>query len=141
MLIIDHIGIVVTDLDDGIKQWTNLFGYSQKSEPVLNSKQKVYVVFLIKADSLMVKLISPASDDSPIKVFALKGGGLHHLCFRCDNLEEEIPILQEKGARLIVAPQKGEAFNNHNIAFLLASNNINVELIDTNEKKGWVDKR
>lgn len=138
-MIIDHIGIVVPNLEEGIKQWTNLFGYTQKSETVLNSIQKLHVVFLAKADSLTVKLISPASDDSPIKGFALRGGGLHHLCFICDKLEVHVPILQEKGARLIVPPQPGEAFNNHNIAFLLTPNNLNVELIDTTEKIGWND--
>jgi methylmalonyl-CoA/ethylmalonyl-CoA epimerase len=137
-MIIDHIGIVVPTLEEGIRQWTDMFGYRQKSKPILNSIQKVYVVFLAKADSITIKLISPASEDSPIKMFALKGGGLHHLCFRCDNLEVDIPLLQGKGTRLIVPPQPGEAFNNHNIAFLLATNNLNLELIDTNEKKGWI---
>ena len=136
-MIIDHIGIVVPKLEEGILQWTNFFGYTQKSEPILNSVQKVYVVFLVKADSLTIKLISPSCDDSPISIFALKGGGLHHLCFKCDNLEVQIPILQDKGARLVVPPQPGEAFNNHNVAFLLAPNNLNVELIDTNQKMGW----
>jgi len=136
-VIIDHIGIVVPKLEDGIRQWTNLFGYTQKSEPILNSLQKVYVVFLAKTDSLTVKLIMPASNDSPISTFALKGGGLHHLCFRCDKLEVEVPLFQEKGARLIVPPQQGEAFNNNNIAFLLTPNNLNIELIDTTDKIGW----
>lgn len=134
---IDHIGIVVHNIEEGIKQWTNLFGYTQKSEAVLNSIQKLHVVFLAKADSLTVKLISPASDDSPISVFALKGGGLHHLCFKCDNIVAQVPVLQENGARLIVPPQPGEAFNNHDVAFLLAPNNLNIEIIDTNEKIGW----
>ncbi len=136
-MIIDHIGIVVPSLEEGIKQWTDLFGYKQNSIPVLNPIQKVSVVFLSKTNSLTIKLITPTSEDSPIKKFALKGGGLHHLCFKCDNIESEIPLLQMKGSRLIAPPQPGEAFNNHNIAFLLSSNNLNVELIDTDEKKGW----
>jgi hypothetical protein len=37
-----------------------------------------------------------------------------------------------------VAPQPGEAFKNHPIAFMLAANNLNFELIDTTEKEGWV---
>jgi len=136
-MIIDHIGIVVPKLEEGIKQWTNLFGYTQKSEPILNSIQKLYVVFMAKDNSLTVKLISPSSDDSAIKAFARKGGGLHHLCFKCDKLEVQVPILQDKGARLVLPPQPGEAFDNQNIAFLLSSNNLNFELIDTNKKIGW----
>ncbi len=134
---IDHIGIVVPILQQGIRQWTDLFGYTQMSEPVFNSTQKLYVVFLSKANSLTIKLITPASDDSPIKTFALKGGGLHHLCFKSNHIEEDIRLLQEKGARLVVPPQPGAAFNNHNISFFLTTNNINLELIDTEEKKGW----
>jgi methylmalonyl-CoA/ethylmalonyl-CoA epimerase len=34
----------------------------------------------------------------------------------------------------LATPQKGKAFNDNNIAFLLARNGINIELIDTNEK-------
>ncbi len=134
---IDHIGIVVPSLEEGIRQWTDLFGYTQVSEPVLNSTQHLYIVFLSKANSITIKLITPASDDSPIKMFALKGGGLHHLCFKCNDVAEEISFLQEKGARLVVSPQPGAAFNNHDIAFLFASNNLNLELIDTGDKKGW----
>ena len=36
----------------------------------------------------------------------------------------------------LVQPQPGEAFNNHNIAFLLARYGLNIELIDTDEKAG-----
>ncbi len=139
-MIIDHIGIVVPDLEEGIRQWTNLFGYAVKSEPVMNSIQKVYVVFLSKSDSLTVKLIAPATEDSAIKNFAVRGGGLHHLCFLCDELETNIQILRQKGARLITPPQPGEAFNSHPIAFLLTPGNLNIELIDTQEKKGWTPK-
>jgi len=71
-------------------------------------------------------------------VFARRGGGLHHLCFRCDDLKVQIPLLKENGARLTVPPEPGEAFMNKDIAFLLLENNLNIELIDTTEKKGWL---
>jgi methylmalonyl-CoA/ethylmalonyl-CoA epimerase len=137
-MVIDHIGIVVRSLDEAMQQWETLFGYRKSSEIVLNTRQKVRVVFLAKTESLTIKLIEPSEPDSPIAMFARKGGGLHHLCFRCADLEDQIPLLQENGAMLIVPPQPGEAFNNHDIAFLLARNNLNFELIDTAEKQGWM---
>ncbi len=136
-MLIDHIGIVVRSLAEGVRQWETLFGYSKCSDTVLNTRQKVKVVFLSKSDSLTVKLIEPSEPDSPVFGFARKGGGLHHLCFRCSDLAVQIPVLTEQGAKLIVPPQPGEAFKNHDIAFLLAGNNLNVELIDTTEKQGW----
>ena len=50
-------------------------------------------------------------------------------------------LLREKGARFVVPPEPGEAFGNRDIAFFVTSNNLNVELIDTTEKAGWIDKR
>ena len=136
-MILDHVGIVVRCLEHGIDQWETLFGYQRNSDIVQNVRQKVRVVFLSKPDSLTVKLIEPSSPDSPAFLAALGGGGLHHLCFRCEALHEEIRRLQHRGARLIVSPQPGEAFCGHPIAFMLAGNNLNVELIDTSEKQGW----
>ncbi len=137
-MILDHIGIVVPSLEDAIDQWQRLFGYEKASAIVLNSRQKVRVVFLSRPDSLTVKLVEPAGPDSPVFAAARKGGGLHHLCFRCAALEAEIPRLEQQGARLIVPPQPGEAFNGHLIAFLLLGHQLNFELIDTSEKAGWV---
>ncbi len=131
---IDHIGIVVKSLDQGIKQWIKSFGYHQATQRVLNTKQKVNVVFLEKKDSLTIKLIEPENEDSPIYPIAKKGGGLHHICFMVDDLEKNINHLKENGLFVLTPPQPGEAFNNENIAFLLAQNNLNIELIATLEK-------
>ena len=140
-MVIDHIGIVVSSLEDGIRQWEDLFGYKQSSSIVVNTHQKVRVAFLSKEGSLVIKLIEPSGPSSPISQFARKGGGLHHVCFRCDDLNVEIPLLKEKGARFIAPPHPGEAFGGRDIAFFLARNNLNIELIDTTEKVGWSAER
>ena len=36
-------------------------------------------------------------------------------------------------------PEPGEAFRDKDIAFFLAPNNLNVELIETTEKQGWIE--
>jgi methylmalonyl-CoA/ethylmalonyl-CoA epimerase len=136
-MVIDHIGIVVRSLEEGVRQWEELFGYRQSSATVTNTRQKVRVVFLSKPDSIIVKLVEPSGPDSPVAGYARKGGGLHHLCFRCGDLKTEIPALKAKGTRFVVPPQPGEAFGNHDIAFFLADGGLNVELIDTTCKKGW----
>ena len=137
VMILDHIGIVVPCLEQGIDQWEMLFGYQRTSDIVSNARQKVRVVFLSKRKSLKVKLVEPSAQDSPVYRVARRGGGLHHLCFRCPAVQTEIPLLERQGARLLVAPEPGEAFRGHPIAFMLAGNNINFELIDTSEKEGW----
>lgn len=139
-MVIDHVGIVVRSLDEGIRQWQELFGYQRCSAIVTNSRQQVDVVFLAKPDSITVKLISPSSPESGVALAARRGGGLHHLCFRCQDMGAQLEVLQRQGARLLVPPQPGEAFKNRDIAFLLLNNTLNIELIATTEKEGWMGR-
>lgn len=131
---IDHIGIVVKSIEKGIKHWEEIFGYKQMTEIVTNTRQMVKVVFMSKENSLLIKLVEPVNENSPAFRAAVKGGGLHHLCFRCDNIEETIDNLSKSGMRVLAKPQPGEAFSNNNIAFLLGKQGVNIELIDTDEK-------
>lgn len=138
-MVIDHVGIVVRTLEAGIREWESMFGYKQRSDIVLNTRQKVRVVFMSKPNSITVKLIEPSEPGSPVAHFARKGGGLHHLCFRCENQKVQIKLLEAQGARLLVPPEPGEAFNGHDITFLMTNNGLSVELVDTVEKHGWLD--
>lgn len=131
---IDHICFAVKDIHEGIAYWSDVFGYRQMTEIVRNSLQKVKVVFLCKDDSVLVKIIEPLDDNQSLVNFVNRGGGFHHLCFRVENMAEQLHELTGKGLLTLVPPQPGEAFNNHDIAFLLARFGINIELIDTDEK-------
>ena len=132
---IDHVGVVVRSIEKGIALWRDSFGYEQQTEIVTNTRQKVNVVFLGKEDSVTIKLVQPTDASSPAFAALKKGGGgLHHLCFKCDSLENELPRLTDLGMRLLVEPQPGEAFDNEKIAFVYASQGLNIEVIDTDKR-------
>ena len=132
---IDHIGIVVSSIPKAMELWATVFQYAPMTETVINTHQKVKVVFLRKDNSTTVKLIEPTDETSPVYRFALKGGGLHHLCFRCDDVESETQRLRSLGLRVLSPPEAGEAFENHQIAFIYATGiGLNFELIDTDVK-------
>ena len=133
-MIIDHICIAVKEIDEGIAYWEKVFGYKQMTGIVVNSLQKVKVAFLKKENSLTIKIIEPLKENLSLVNFVSRGGGFHHICFRCDNINEGLKELKEKGLITLVPPQPGEAFNNHDIAFLLARYGLNIELIDTDER-------
>ena len=135
---IDHICFAVKNISEGISYWEDLFGYRQMTEVIVNSLQKVKVSFLCKEDSMLVKLIEPLADNQSLVNFVNRGGGFHHLCFRVEDMDKQISELKGKGLLMLVPPQPGEAFNNHDIAFMLARNGLNVELIDTSEKAGII---
>jgi methylmalonyl-CoA/ethylmalonyl-CoA epimerase len=138
-MIIDHICFAVKNLNDGIASWESMFGYKQMTRILENSRQKVKVTFLNKPGSLTIKLIEPLESNQSLLNFVNRGGGFHHICFKCDSLEDKMSELTGKGIITLVPPQPGEAFNDHNIAFMLARSGINIELIDTDEKAGMLD--
>lgn len=135
---IDHICFAVRNLYDGIAYWDRVFGYKQMTKIVENSLQKVKVTFLKKDDSITIKLIEPLESNQSLLNFVNRGGGFHHLCFRCSDINGKMKDLNKKGLLTLVPPQPGEAFNNKNIAFLLARYGLNIELIDTDEKAGML---
>ena len=133
-MVVDHIAFVVPSIEQGILQWRRDFGYEQMTEPVENSRQKVKVVFLRKAGSVVVKLVEPCGEASPVFRVAARGGGIHHVCFRCEELKPTLDKLVADGARVLAAPQPGEAFESEDIAFLFCRNGLNIELIETDRK-------
>jgi len=137
-MIIDHICFAVKDLHEGIEYWKKMFGYEQMTNIVTNTRQKVKVVFLKKKDSLLIKLIEALDDNESVKNFVKRGGGFHHLCFKCNDINQGIAELKDKGLISLVPPQPGEAFENNKIALLLGKNGINIELIDTDKKAGLI---
>lgn len=135
---IDHICFAVRDLKEGIEYWQDVFGYRQMTEIIENSLQKVKVTFLCKEDSVLVKLIEPVEGNQSLINFVSRGGGFHHICFRCSEIGKTMSELTAKGLITLVPPQPGEAFGNNLIGFMLAKNGINIELIDTEEKAGII---
>lgn len=137
-MVLDHLAVVVASLEPAITFWQRVFGYMPLTRPVSNTRQQVRVVFLAKEGSAMVKLVEPTSPGSPVHALARRGGGLHHLCFRCANLDEELLRLQTLGMRVLAPPQPGEAFENERIAFVFAGQGLNIELIETDKKAGRI---
>jgi methylmalonyl-CoA/ethylmalonyl-CoA epimerase len=133
---IDHICFAVKNIQDGIDYWDRVFGYKQMTSIVENSLQKVKVAFLHKNDSITIKLIEPLGSNQSLINLVNRGGGFHHVCFKCTDMNVTIDELKKEGLISLVPPQPGEAFNNHNIAFLFARYGLNIELIDTDEKAG-----
>jgi methylmalonyl-CoA/ethylmalonyl-CoA epimerase len=95
----------------------------------------VNVQFLCRAGSIDIKLIEPSSQDSPLWHFLKKGEGLHHLCFKVDDVRAQLAELEARGLRVLAPPEPGEAFDDQLIAFVYAGSGLNVELIDTDRRR------
>lgn len=97
---INHVAVVVGDVDESLKFWRDAMGIELHHIEDVPS-QKSMVAFLPVGES-EVELVKPTSDDSGVaKFLAERGGGMHHLCFEVDNIVEMMAELKAKGVRLI----------------------------------------
>jgi methylmalonyl-CoA/ethylmalonyl-CoA epimerase len=104
---LDHIAIAVPDLDASIKRFMDDFGLKYEgTEDVADAKTST-AFFPLPPTS--IELVHPLNGEGPIaKYLEKKGGGLHHLCFRSDNIEEDIEHLKTKGYTFLSdAPSMG----------------------------------
>lgn len=133
---LDHVCLAVRKIAPAAAMLEKTLGYKPRTAPVENTRQKVVVQFLSRAGSIDIKLIEPASLDSPLVEFLKKGGGgLHHLAFRTESVDAACADLQSRGARILTAPEPGEAFDETPIAFAFLGMGLNVELIETDERR------
>ena len=96
---LSHIGIATANLEETKKSW-ELLGFTCDHE-VEVADQKVKVAKMVYGD-LVVELLEPTSDDSPIaKFMTKKGAGIHHMCIEVENVESSIAEMQDKEIRMI----------------------------------------
>jgi methylmalonyl-CoA/ethylmalonyl-CoA epimerase len=113
---IDHVAIVVKNLDRTIDLYVNTLGFEQVYRETV-ADQGVEAVGLQAGESI-IELLRPLDESSPIAKF--RGDAdtkLHHTAYRVADLEAELARLKAAGVRLIdERPRKGAHGNL--IAFL-----------------------
>jgi len=127
---IDHIAIVVEDIDQALAFWRDALGLELAHVEDV-AEQKSIVAFLPTADS-EVELVKPTTDDSGVARYLQKRGpGMHHICFEVEDIESSLAELKAKGVRLInEVPMTGSG--GKKIAFIHpeSTNGVLVELYE-----------
>lgn len=113
---IDHIAIVVKDLDATLKLYTETLGFFPVYRETIED-QGVEAVGLQAGESV-IELLRPLDEASPIAKYRGEAETkLHHTAYRVDDIEGTLADLKAKGVRLIdEQPRKGAHGNR--IAFL-----------------------
>ena len=97
---IDHLGIATNSIDEALKFWRDALGLELKDIETVED-QKVRVAMLPVGEP-RIELLEATSEDSPITKFLQKrGGGIHHIAVRVDDIRDTLARLKRHGARLI----------------------------------------
>ncbi len=97
---IDHIGLAVRSLEEGIRYCETVLGLRCTGVEEVASQQVRTAFF--EVGEVHLELLEATGPDSPIAKFIEKHGeGIHHLAFRTDDIGAQLRQAAGAGARLI----------------------------------------
>lgn len=100
---LDHVAIAVSDLDEACARYASRLGATISHREAV-AGQSVEVAFVEVPGETSLELVAPTAADSPISAFlARRGEGLHHVCFRVEDVDEALRRAAAMGLRLIDA--------------------------------------
>ncbi len=113
---IDHVAIVVADLEKTIEFYTQTLGFDQSYRETL-PEQGVEAVG-IRSGNADIELLRSLSDDSAIARYRGDAAArLHHIAYQVPDIAAEISRLKDSGVRLIDETPRRGAHGNW-VAFL-----------------------
>jgi len=130
---LDHIAIAVPDLEKSIKRFMEDFGLTYKGREDVTAAKTSTAFFPLPETS--IELVHPLNGEGPIAGYLeKKGPGLHHLCFRSDDIDADVAHLKSKGYQFLSeAPSLGA--HNCKVIFIHPKSCDGV-LIELNQPQG-----
>lgn len=104
---LDHVAVAVADTDEALKLYRDTLGLPVLFSEVLE-EQGVRLTHL-DLGNCHLQLVQPLRDGHPLREFLrTRGEGLHHVCFRVDNVSQVMAALPALGlASRDAAPRRG----------------------------------
>jgi methylmalonyl-CoA/ethylmalonyl-CoA epimerase len=132
---LDHVGIVVADIDATLKTYCEQLGFNLLERTEI-PEQKVVAAFLDGGNST-IELISPTDTESgTAKYLANRGEGTHHVAYEVDDIVAALAELKAQGVRLIdETPRQGV----HGLVAFVhpkATHGMMIELLQKGHHKG-----
>lgn len=107
---IEHIGIAVGDLEDGIRRYEQILQTACYKIETVESEFVTTAFF--KVGESKIELLQATDERSPIYRFIQKRGeGLHHIAYEVDDIHMEMQRLKLEGYRLLNEEPKRGADN------------------------------
>ena len=135
--VLHHLGFVVKSISDVAEEFAASISAHWDGEITHDPIQRVRVSFFEPVDyrNPVFELVEPAGDDSPVSNFLKKGGGLHHVCYEIDDLEQGLQEARRAGLMTVALPAPAVAFGGRRIAWICSKRRLLVELLERNNSR------
>jgi methylmalonyl-CoA/ethylmalonyl-CoA epimerase len=127
-----HVGFVVASIAIAAPGFAGMLQADWDEQVFHDPNQDVRVTFMKsrRSGDPLWELVEPADDRSPVHSFAVKGGGLHHVCYVVDNLEQALTGARSLGAIVTRQPMPAVAFGGRRIAWIYTRNRLLIEYLE-----------
>ena len=129
---IDHIAIVVQDLDAALQVYRDALGLPLERVEEVPAEQ-VKVAFLpLPAGDGEVELVQPTTDDTGIaRYLAKRGEGMHHICFEVDDIQAAMDEMTASGLQVLEEkPRLGSQGQKYVFIHPKTAHGVLIELIE-----------
>jgi len=120
---IDHIGIIVDDLNKAKKVYGEEFGFELLNEQKSEEYQSAYAFY--QCGNVMIELICPTGAGSNLEYLEKNGNGIHHICYEVDDIDQEINHL--RGVLDFKDPRPEQGAFGSRVCFLEPASTMGIE--------------
>ncbi len=93
---LDHVAILVNNTEQALETWRDRIGLQVLYSEVVN--EGTIRLTHLDLGNTQLQLVEPLTEDHPLQAWlAERGPGLHHLCFKVDDVEEASHELPRQG--------------------------------------------
>jgi methylmalonyl-CoA/ethylmalonyl-CoA epimerase len=127
-----HVGIVVASIEQSLPGYLLSIGSQATTNIVHDPLQKVNVLFLrtSPAEPVLIELVEPVGEHSPVRRFLEKGGGMNHLCYQVPDMAMAIQEMKSRKAVLVNPPKPAVAFDGRRVAWVMTREWLLIELLE-----------
>ena len=127
-----HLGFVVESIADCAERFTRSIRGAWDGRIIHDPIQAVHATFLQQPSPVeaLIELVQPDGPQSRVAPFLNRGGGLHHLCYEVDKLEEQLEYSRSLGAVMIQKPVPAVAFDGRRVAWIYTRDKLLLEYLE-----------
>ena len=130
-MILHHIGVLVSDIEESTQYYCGAFGYEVVSDIVEDRVHTAAIRFLKLASAKeYLELVSPLGENSKLSNALKKSSPLHHLCYQVRNIYAELEKLRGFGFFVLHEPVNAAAFPDRKIAWCMDAKKNLIELVE-----------
>jgi len=120
---IDHIGIVVKDLEEGKRLFSEGLGFKMTSEEI--SEEFNCKIAFFPCGEVLLELVQPIGPGPSQEFLDKCGGGIHHICYKVPDIDNAVKKMNKSFILKDQKPRPGA--NGSKVFFLAPASILNME--------------